>query len=93
MFEKKKKGRFPFPFLHTQTKASCKTLVFSSPSLLGWLRSQKCQGNPSPAPNQPQTTVATGNGGNFTQDLTAQQNPPPPHSDTRREEEEEGSGG
>lgn len=56
-------GRFPFPFLHTRTKANCKGLVFSFLALLGWPRSQKCQGNPSPAPNQPQTTVAAGNGG------------------------------
>lgn len=89
----KRAGRFSFLFLHTSTKANCKRLVFSSLPLLGWPRSQKCQGNPSPDLNQPQTTVATGNGGNFSQDLTAQQNPPPPHSDTEREEEEEGSGG
>lgn len=47
-------------------------LLFLLP--LAWIQSQKCQDNLSFDPNQTQTTAATGNQGNFTKNLTDQQN-------------------
>lgn len=41
---------------------------------LAWIQSQECQDNLSFYPNQTQTTAATGNQGNFTENLTDQQN-------------------
>ncbi|KAI4579219.1 hypothetical protein MJG53_001089 [Ovis ammon polii x Ovis aries] len=45
-----------------------------APPSLERLKSQKCQDNLSFDPNQTQTTAATGNQGNFTKNLTDQQN-------------------
>lgn len=47
-------------------------LLFLLP--LSWTQSQKCQDNLSFDPNQTQTTAAAGNQGNFTKNLTDQQN-------------------
>lgn len=55
----------PFPLLFF-------LLLFLLP--LAWIQSQKCQDNLSFDPNQTQTTAATGNQGNFTKNLTDQQN-------------------
>lgn len=41
---------------------------------LAWIQSQECQDNLSFYPDQTQTTAATGNQGNFTKNLTDQQN-------------------
>lgn len=57
MLKKKKKGRFPFPFLHTLTKANCKTLVFFS----SWLAAvPEMSGQP-----QPCSEPASDNGGHW----------------------------
>lgn len=73
-----KRGQFP-PFLPPFISPH---LLFSfSPFsfyfFLIWIPSQTCQGYFRFAPNQTQTTAATGNREKFTKNLTDQQNTPP----------------
>lgn len=63
---------FSPPFISSHLFPPLFLLLFLLP--LAWIQSQKCQDNLSFDPNQTQTTAATGNQGNFTKNLTDQQN-------------------